>query len=132
MWLGLSSPSRHVPVVSTGSFALDTALGTGGLPKVSVLFHENSWNLTFFSLIQFSLSNANYLGCWEFFKKGFGWFAGFVSYVVFSPFPFSDCALIIDLILSFSATVIFSFQSPKLETSLLKLNIMLHISLIYV
>lgn len=34
MWLGPSNPSRHVPVVSTGSFALDTALGTGGLPKV--------------------------------------------------------------------------------------------------
>lgn len=42
MWLGLSAPSRHVPVVSTGSFALDVALGTGGLPKVSALFPENS------------------------------------------------------------------------------------------
>ncbi|KAE7998531.1 hypothetical protein FH972_003069 [Carpinus fangiana] len=37
MWLGLSSPSRNVPVVSTGSFALDVALGTGGLPKGRVV-----------------------------------------------------------------------------------------------
>jgi hypothetical protein len=65
-------------------------------------------------------------------REGFGCFAGFVSYVVFSPFPFSDCMLIIVLILSLSTTVIFSFQSSKLETSLLQLNIMLHISLIYV
>lgn len=35
MWLGRSVYSRHVPVVSTGSFALDVALGAGGLPKVS-------------------------------------------------------------------------------------------------
>lgn len=34
MWLGPSNPSKHVPVISTGSFALDIALGTGGLPKV--------------------------------------------------------------------------------------------------
>ncbi|CAA3026478.1 DNA repair recA homolog 3, mitochondrial-like [Olea europaea subsp. europaea] len=33
MWLGRSVTSRHVPVVSTGSFALDIALGVGGLPK---------------------------------------------------------------------------------------------------
>lgn len=33
MWLGQSVCSNHVPVVSTGSFALDVALGTGGLPK---------------------------------------------------------------------------------------------------
>lgn len=58
--------------------------------------------------------------------------AGFVSCVVFSPFPFSNCMLIIVLIPSLSTTVIFSFQSSKLETSLLQLNIMLHISLIYV
>ena len=38
MWLGPSANTRHVPVVSTGSFALDMALGTSGLPKVSVLF----------------------------------------------------------------------------------------------
>lgn len=38
MWLGPSVNTRRVPVVSTGSFALDMALGTGGLPKVSVLF----------------------------------------------------------------------------------------------
>lgn len=35
MWLGRSVTSKHVPVVSTGSFALDIALGVGGLPKVS-------------------------------------------------------------------------------------------------
>ncbi|KAF5726063.1 DNA repair protein recA 3 mitochondrial [Tripterygium wilfordii] len=33
MWLGRSVASKNVPVVSTGSFALDIALGTGGLPK---------------------------------------------------------------------------------------------------
>ncbi|XP_054807825.1 DNA repair protein recA homolog 3, mitochondrial isoform X2 [Prosopis cineraria] len=33
MWLGRSVTSRQVPVVSTGSFALDIALGIGGLPK---------------------------------------------------------------------------------------------------
>lgn len=36
MWLGRSASPRHVPVVSTGSFALDLALGIGGLPKVSL------------------------------------------------------------------------------------------------
>lgn len=34
MWLGRSTSSRHVPVVSSGSFALDIALGIGGFPKV--------------------------------------------------------------------------------------------------
>ena len=34
MWLGRSITPRNVPVVSTGSFALDVALGIGGLPKV--------------------------------------------------------------------------------------------------
>lgn len=38
MWLGRSVTPRHVPVVSTGSFALDIALGTGGLPKVHCNF----------------------------------------------------------------------------------------------
>ncbi|XP_044471229.1 DNA repair protein recA homolog 3, mitochondrial-like isoform X1 [Mangifera indica] len=37
MWLGRSVSSRHVPVVSTGSFALDVALGIGGLPKGRVV-----------------------------------------------------------------------------------------------
>lgn len=36
MWLGRSQGHRDVPVVSTGSFALDMALGIGGLPKVSI------------------------------------------------------------------------------------------------
>ena len=35
MWLGRSGAHKQVPVVSTGSFALDIALGIGGLPKVS-------------------------------------------------------------------------------------------------
>ncbi|KAE9464455.1 hypothetical protein C3L33_03555, partial [Rhododendron williamsianum] len=35
MWLGRSVSPRQVPVVSTGSFSLDMALGIGGLPKVS-------------------------------------------------------------------------------------------------
>lgn len=35
MWLGRSVAPRNVPVVSTGSFSLDIALGIGGLPKVS-------------------------------------------------------------------------------------------------
>ncbi|KHN28848.1 DNA repair protein recA like 3, mitochondrial [Glycine soja] len=33
MWLGRSMAPKNVPVVSTGSFALDIALGVGGLPK---------------------------------------------------------------------------------------------------
>ncbi|KAJ7955906.1 DNA repair protein recA, mitochondrial [Quillaja saponaria] len=37
MWLGRSITPRNVPVVSTGSFALDIALGTGGLPKGRVV-----------------------------------------------------------------------------------------------
>lgn len=34
MWLGRDGSHRHPPVVSTGSFSLDAALGIGGLPKV--------------------------------------------------------------------------------------------------
>ncbi|KAJ8766926.1 hypothetical protein K2173_011744 [Erythroxylum novogranatense] len=37
MWYGRSVSPRDVPVVSTGSFALDLALGTGGLPKGRVV-----------------------------------------------------------------------------------------------
>ncbi|CBI27899.3 hypothetical protein VitviT2T_016357 [Vitis vinifera] len=37
MWLGRSVSSKHVPVVSTGSFALDIVLGIGGLPKGRVV-----------------------------------------------------------------------------------------------
>ncbi|PPS06538.1 hypothetical protein GOBAR_AA14085 [Gossypium barbadense] len=37
MWLGRSESPRNVPVVSTGSFALDVALGIGGLPKGRVV-----------------------------------------------------------------------------------------------
>ncbi|KAE9448819.1 hypothetical protein C3L33_19305, partial [Rhododendron williamsianum] len=37
MWLGRSSVSSKVPVVSTGSFALDVALGIGGFPKGRVV-----------------------------------------------------------------------------------------------
>ncbi|XP_077228231.1 recA DNA recombination family protein [Tasmannia lanceolata] len=37
MWLGRSASPRHVPVISTGSFALDLALGIGGLPKGRVV-----------------------------------------------------------------------------------------------
>lgn len=36
MWLGRSEGRREVPVVSTGSFSLDLALGIGGLPKVHI------------------------------------------------------------------------------------------------
>jgi recombination protein RecA len=36
MWTGCSQGHRDVPVVSTGSLDLDMALGTGGLPKVSI------------------------------------------------------------------------------------------------
>lgn len=49
MWLGSSVHLRNVPVVSTGSFAMDIALGTGGLPKVSVLFLENLMSSRFSS-----------------------------------------------------------------------------------
>uniref|UniRef100_A0A453G3W4 RecA family profile 1 domain-containing protein n=1 Tax=Aegilops tauschii subsp. strangulata TaxID=200361 RepID=A0A453G3W4_AEGTS len=37
MWLGRSEGHREVPVVSTGSFSLDLALGIGGLPKGRVV-----------------------------------------------------------------------------------------------
>lgn len=37
MWLGRSVLSAQVPVISTGSFALDIALGIGGLPKGRVV-----------------------------------------------------------------------------------------------
>ncbi|CAL0325530.1 unnamed protein product [Lupinus luteus] len=37
MWLGRSDSLKNVPVVSTGSFALDIALGVGGLPKGRVV-----------------------------------------------------------------------------------------------
>lgn len=37
MWLGRSVSPKNVPVVSTGSFALDMALGVGGLPKGRVV-----------------------------------------------------------------------------------------------
>ncbi|KAL0337274.1 UNVERIFIED_CONTAM: DNA repair protein recA3, mitochondrial [Sesamum calycinum] len=37
MWLGRSVAPRQTPVVSTGSFALDIALGIGGLPKGRVV-----------------------------------------------------------------------------------------------
>lgn len=37
MWLGRSHAPREVPVVSTGSFSLDLALGIGGLPKGRVV-----------------------------------------------------------------------------------------------
>lgn len=36
MWLGRAVSPRNVPVFSTGSFALDVALGVGGLPKVYI------------------------------------------------------------------------------------------------
>lgn len=37
MWLGRGPTTREVPVVSTGSFSLDIALGIGGLPKGRVV-----------------------------------------------------------------------------------------------
>ncbi|KAL6507193.1 hypothetical protein OROHE_022092 [Orobanche hederae] len=37
MWLGRTGSLKHTPVVSTGSFALDVALGIGGLPKGRVV-----------------------------------------------------------------------------------------------
>ena len=52
MWLGRCVSPRNVPVVSTGSFALDMALGTGGLPKV----HCNSC----FNFFLFSLNTSCY------------------------------------------------------------------------
>ncbi|KAF5812140.1 putative DNA recombination and repair protein RecA [Helianthus annuus] len=39
MFLGQCASPRQVPVVSTGSFALDIALGVGGFPKVSCHIH---------------------------------------------------------------------------------------------
>ncbi|KAH0673556.1 DNA repair protein recA homolog 3, mitochondrial isoform X2 [Solanum tuberosum] len=37
MWLGRTASPKQVPVVSTGSFSLDIALGIGGLPKGRVI-----------------------------------------------------------------------------------------------
>ncbi|CAN4105791.1 unnamed protein product [Withania somnifera] len=37
MWLGRTESAKQVPVVSTGSFSLDIALGIGGLPKGRVI-----------------------------------------------------------------------------------------------
>ncbi|CAA0834986.1 DNA repair protein recA homolog 3- mitochondrial [Striga hermonthica] len=37
MWLGRTTSYKNIPVVSTGSFALDIALGIGGLPKGRVV-----------------------------------------------------------------------------------------------
>lgn len=37
MWLGREVAHKQVPVISTGSFALDIALGIGGLPKGRVV-----------------------------------------------------------------------------------------------
>lgn len=37
MWLGRSVSHKQVPVLSTGSFSLDIALGVGGLPKVGIV-----------------------------------------------------------------------------------------------
>jgi recombination protein RecA len=37
MWLNHAYGRKEVPVISTGSFALDTALGIGGLPKGRVV-----------------------------------------------------------------------------------------------
>ncbi|XP_019191614.1 PREDICTED: DNA repair protein recA homolog 3, mitochondrial-like isoform X2 [Ipomoea nil] len=37
MWLGRSVSPKQVPVLSTGSFSLDIALGVGGLPKGRVI-----------------------------------------------------------------------------------------------
>lgn len=37
MWLGRTVSPKQVPVVSTGSFSLDIALGIGGLPKGRVI-----------------------------------------------------------------------------------------------
>lgn len=37
MWLGRSVSPKQVPVLSTGSFSLDIALGVGGLPKVVIV-----------------------------------------------------------------------------------------------
>jgi len=44
MWLGRSVSPKNIAVVSTGSFALDIALGVGGLPKVSfLLLYRNQY-----------------------------------------------------------------------------------------
>ncbi|KAG5607913.1 hypothetical protein H5410_029405 [Solanum commersonii] len=37
MWLGRTASPKQVPVVATGSFSLDIALGIGGLPKGRVI-----------------------------------------------------------------------------------------------
>lgn len=43
MWLGRSAGTKSVPVISTGSFALDIALGIGGVPKVLNFLQPHVW-----------------------------------------------------------------------------------------
>ncbi|THF95556.1 hypothetical protein TEA_013572 [Camellia sinensis var. sinensis] len=45
MWLGRSLSPKQVPMVSTGSFSLDIALGIGGLPKEGEPVFEKSVQL---------------------------------------------------------------------------------------
>lgn len=52
MWLGRSDTPKHVPVVSTGSFALDIALGVGGLPKVSSDYEQSFFLLVVQELLR--------------------------------------------------------------------------------
>lgn len=59
MWLGRCVSHRQVPVISTGSFALDMALGIGGLPKVLVY---SLYTINFlFHLIQLALELCVFL-----------------------------------------------------------------------
>ena len=37
MWLGRSNAQKGIPIISTGSFGLDLALGIGGLPRVNAI-----------------------------------------------------------------------------------------------
>lgn len=60
MWLGRSNSARNVPVVSTGSFALDIALGTGGLPKVSCNLCVQHLFIRCKSIKRFSIILASY------------------------------------------------------------------------
>ena len=49
MWLGRNTETRNIPVISTGSLSLDSALGVGGLPKVANIIFLNKKSIFFHS-----------------------------------------------------------------------------------
>ena len=90
MWLGRSASPKEVPVVSTGSLAIDIALGIGGLPKVYFPIPMNLIN---------SLCPAYNIMCGRYFQvlcaigncKFLKYECSFPSYVSASVCPLDNC-----------------------------------------